>query len=96
MIKHIVVFQFEGLDAAKEAEMTAAFHAMFDQIPELRSLSFGPNLSPRDKTFTHALVEEFDDMDALARYVAHPVHDKLVQDFVAPYAKTRHIVDYEL
>jgi hypothetical protein len=96
MIKHVVNFKFKEMPPAQEAALKAAMLAMVGPIPELRSLSFGRNISPRDTTYTHCLVEEFDDMEALGRYVVHPVHEALLEEHIKPWVEHRTIVDYEM
>ena len=94
MIKHIVVFDFSGITADQEVGLTKAMYNMMGKIPELKSLSFGRNISERSKTYTHALLEEFEDMEAVGRYLVHPIHEQLLEDYVKPLCKDRAIVDY--
>lgn len=94
MIKHVVAFKMEGQTPAQAQAMLAACRGLLAQIPELKSFSMGTNISPRDQSHTHCLVSEFDDMEAVMRYVAHPAHVEVLNTHIAPYATSRMIVDY--
>ncbi|MNS12986.1 Stress responsive A/B Barrel Domain protein [compost metagenome] len=95
MIKHVVAFRLnEGVSAQQEDAMLQAFRALEGQIPELHSFTIGRNLSDRDQTYTHCLVAEMDDMDAVGRYLVHPAHKAAVDDHLAPIMEHRIVVDY--
>lgn len=94
MIKHVVAFRIKEVPAEQEEALLAAFRALGDQIPELHSFTVGRNLSDRDQTYTHCLVAEMDDMDAVGRYLVHPAHKAAVDDHLAPIMESRVIVDY--
>jgi hypothetical protein len=94
MIKHVVAFRLKEVSAEQEAAMLAAFRALEGQIPELRSFTIGRNVSDRDQSYTHCLVAEMDDMDAVGRYLVHPAHKAAVDDHLAPIMEHRIVVDY--
>ncbi|MEB3196175.1 MAG: Dabb family protein [Candidatus Sericytochromatia bacterium] len=94
MLKHLVLFQIEGQTEAQETAMIAAFEGLVDTIPELHSLRMGRNVSPRDTTYSHALVSEHDDLDGCLAYVNHPAHQAAIAAHLAPYMKARAIVDF--
>ena len=96
MLKHVVAFKLEGQSPDQEAAMLAACRGLMGVIPELKSFSMGRNYSPRDDQFTHALVTEFDDLDACMRYVNDPRHVEVVNAHIAPFVKARMIVDYDM
>lgn len=95
MIKHVVNFVFKEMPADAEAALGTAARGMMGKIPELRAAAFGRNISPRDRTYTHCLVTEFDDMAAVGRYLVHPLHEAFIHDNVQPWMKSRTIVDFE-
>ena len=95
MIKHIAAFRLEGQTPEQEEAMLAAVRGLQGKIPELKNFTVGRNISPRDPSMTHCLVMEFDDMDAMMRYVDHPLHVEVVEQHIAPYRKARMIADYE-
>ena len=96
MIKHVVAFQLEGMSETQEAAMLEAFRALEAQIPELKSVSMGRNVSDRDQTYTHCLVTEMDDMAAVGRYLVHPAHQSAVTEHLQPFMKARAVIDYEI
>lgn len=96
MIRHVVGIRFKpDATPAQIAQFLAAFRALSTQIPELRSLSVGPNLTDRDATCTYALSSTFDDMEAVGRYLVHPAHVEAVTKHLAPIMEQRVIIDIE-
>lgn len=96
MIKHVVAFTLKEMTADQEAALLAAFNGLVGVIPELKSFSMGRNVSDRDQTFTHCLVSEMEDMEAVRRYLVHPAHERAVEEHLKPVMISRAIVDYEV
>lgn len=94
MIKHIVSLDFSGIPAELEPKLLEAMLGLI-AIPDMKAITAGRNVSERDKTYTHAMSQDFEDMEAVGRYLVHPIHEQFLTDFVKPYCKTRAIVDYE-
>jgi hypothetical protein len=65
-------------------------------IPEIRHLSFGPNLAPGADEWPWVLVVHVEDMSALKRYAEHPAHRKVVQVLLTPIRQERLAVDVEM
>jgi len=96
VIRHIVGFRFKpDTTPAQIADFLAAFRALGEQIPELRSLSVGPNLTDRDVSFPYLLNGSFDDMAALGRYLVHPAHVEAIATYLTPILEQRVILDIE-
>ena len=96
MIHHIVLFRFiEGASSMQVTAVGEALRAMRDTIPEVRGVTFGPNLGATSGEWSHVLVVEVDDMAAVGRYAAHPVHLDLVQRHIVPIREARLAVDVE-
>ena len=57
---------------------------------------FGPNLAPEPQQYTHVLVVVCDDMAAVNRYAAHPVHRDVVANYTTPILATRVAVDLDV
>ena len=75
MIRHIFVGTAkEEVTPEQIEELLNAWRELPGQIAELRSLTPGRNISPRDQKYTVALVADFDDMEAWNRYMDHPAH----------------------
>jgi len=96
MLKHMVMFRLEGQTPEQEAEMIRVFEALGADIPDVRNLRMGRNVSPRDDQFTHGLYSEHDDVEQCLRYVNHRAHQEAVASHLAPFMKARAIVDFEV
>lgn len=94
MIRHIVGFRFKpGTTPTQVAEFLAAFSCLAEQIPEIRTLTVGPNLSDRDASFPYLLNSTFDDAHALDRYLIHPAHVEALTTHLMPFLEQRVILD---
>ena len=95
MIKHVVLVKIKpGTAQEKIDAMVAGYISMKNAIPELVSWSMGPNLRG-DGEYTHAMVAVVEDLEALKRYVEHPLHQKVSTELGRPIFETRVIGDYE-
>ncbi|MEO8635153.1 MAG: Dabb family protein [Gemmatimonadales bacterium] len=96
MIQHIVCFRFTaGATVAQIAEAGAGLLGMTGRIPDIRRISFVPNLAPSVTEYSHVLTVELDDMAAVQRYADHPVHVETVARFLAPIREARLALDIE-
>lgn len=94
MIRHVVGFRFKPQTTPSQiAQFLAAFRALGGQIPEIRSLSVGPNLTDRDATCPYILSASFDDMEAVGRYLVHPAHVEALAKHLTPILEQRIILD---
>lgn len=96
MIQHVVLFRFRAdADPARLVQTAQALRDMQGRIPEVRAVSFGPNLGPSARDWSHVLVVSCDDMDAVHRYIDHPVHRETVERYITPIRDARLAVDVE-
>jgi hypothetical protein len=96
MIHHIVAFRFKaGTTAEQIGHAGKALLGMNGRIPEIRAIRWGPNFGPSTNEYTHVLTVVLDDMAAVNRYVAHPVHVQVVADALAPIREARLALDVE-
>jgi hypothetical protein len=76
-VRHVVVFRFKP-DASpdKIQQITAAFAALKDQIPNVLSFEHGVNNSPEklNQGFTHVYQLTFTNAAARDAYLVHPAH----------------------
>jgi len=98
MLKHIVMWklqpQAEGASAAQNAlELKKRLENLKTFIPEILELEVGLPLKPVESMPDVVLVSAFQDEAALAAYVKHPEHQKVVA-FVNKIIASRHVVDY--
>lgn len=89
MLRHVAMFKFkEGISDAQRAEARDALQALKGVVPSLREMTAGLNkehsLYPRapERNWDMVLVADFDDLDGLESYFAHPVM-KAASDLVA-------------
>jgi Stress responsive A/B Barrel Domain len=89
MLRHVAMFKFkEGISDAQKAEARDALNALKGVVPSLREMTTGLNkehdLYPRasERNWDMVLVADFDDLDGLKSYFAHPVM-KAASDLVA-------------
>jgi len=97
MIQHIVLFKIkESVTLGQIVEAGEALRAMKNEIPEIKAVSFGPNLGPSVKEYSHVLIITCEDMGAVQRYLDHPVHRETVARLVAPIREGRLAADVEV
>lgn len=63
-------------------------------IPEIRGLSFGPDLGLGEHNADYAIIVDFDDEEAFSRYLAHPAHGRMVGEFLKPILESRSAVQF--
>jgi quinol monooxygenase YgiN len=97
MIRHIVLIDFLP-EASQEAvdEAIDRLNALPSQIPEIRAWRIHETIATRNGSYRFALVSEFDDLDAVERYLAHPAHDAVVAanaSILRSFAENDHAID---
>lgn len=100
VIKHIVVWCFKdealGVPKAENlARAAAAIEALRDLVPEVRRLEIGVDIGADHDPADLALYVEFDSVEDLHAYQAHPEHVKVAQ-LIGEMRETRAVVDYEV
>lgn len=97
MIKHIVMWNVLGIDAAERERnaqrIKAAFEGIRHRIPGLLKLEIGLDQSHVDYACDVVLYSEFESLQALAEYAIHPEHTRVRQELEG-LRITRHQVDY--
>ena len=98
MVKHIVLFQLmPDMEPARRLEVMRAFKEGIEALPReisfIRNIEVGLNANP-DEAFDIALYSEFDTMDDVRAYAAHPAH-LAVAALLKDCKKSRSCVDYE-
>src|SRR5690242_10905764 len=85
VVEHIVLFRWteEASQESIESAM-AELRGLKGKIADVVDLSCGANFSGSAKGYTHGLVGRFTDRAALEAYLAHPEHQRAVQNFINP------------
>jgi heme-degrading monooxygenase HmoA len=98
-IKHIVMWNVRGDDAATRAANLALLKSEFEslrgRIPGLLHVEVGIDESRIDYACDVVLVTEFASREALASYAEHPEHLR-VRRALGDMRSSRHQVDYEV
>lgn len=99
MIKHIVMWNVGGDDAATRghnlALLKSEFESLRGRVPGLLRLEIGVDESRVDYACDVVLYSEFESRQALAAYAEHPEHLR-VKRALGALRTARHQVDYEV
>lgn len=80
MIKHIVFFKFKPeLSKSDREKIIEKLNTLPEKIDFIRSFEAGIDLIGSPRSWDGALVETFDDLDALNRYQVHDDHIPIIQ-----------------
>ncbi|MFF1571206.1 Dabb family protein [Leifsonia sp. NPDC058292] len=98
-IRHVVSWKLATADPAERAEQAATIkrglEALPASIPEILALEVGVNALSPEANFDVVLISDFDDADAIARYVEHPEHEK-VASYIRSVVQARSAVDFQV
>ena len=96
LLRHVVMFRFkdgaprEGIEAVEKA-----FFALKNNIPLIRSLEWGTDVSPEgiSQGFTHLFLVTFDSEKDRDAYLPHPAH-KAFGNVLKPVIDKVMVIDY--
>lgn len=95
MLRHVAVFTFRSdTPPAQLAALEDGLARLPGLVPEIRGYTYGRDagLAPGNDQF--AVVADFDDAAAYARYAAHPDHQRLIATLIRPIMATRHAIQF--
>lgn len=99
MIKHIVMIRIKDEDAKqrllKARALKLAIESLMGQVPELKSMEVGLNLSTKPSAYDLVLTSEFESLESLDAYRVHPEHQKVLELLYEVMDQTA-VVDYEI
>jgi len=94
-LRHINLLRWkDGTTQAAVDALGGELQRMAREIPEVRTLSYGPDLGLMDGNADFIIQEEFDDAGAFRRYAAHPAHERMIRDFLRPILAARHAIQF--
>ena len=97
LLRHVVMFKFKD-SASKEMieAVEKAFVGLQDDIPLIRSLEWGTNVSPEgiNQGFTHCFLLTFASEADRDAYLPHPAH-KAFGDLLNPVIDKVMVIDYQ-
>lgn len=75
--------------------MSSALNDLPAQIPVIRSTRHGRDIGQRPTNFDYSLVSEFDSIEELHVYLAHPAHQDVAANYVLELSETMNSVQFE-
>jgi Stress responsive A/B Barrel Domain len=99
MIRHIILMKMaeeaEGRSGKENMELLKTkLEALPSKIQEIKFYEVGVNMVETPNSYDLVLVSEFESLDTLKIYIAHPEHRKVVE-FLSKVVADRKSVDYE-
>lgn len=84
MIRHILLVRASGESGLRLSALFARIAALQGRLPGLLAVTFGPSKSPEnlERGFTHGLVADFADWDALRRYADDAEHQEVGAELI--------------
>jgi len=81
---HVLLLRISPHKAHRMAELAAALEGLRERLPGFLFCTGGPysSLEGLNQGYTHGFVMTFTDAGARDRYLTHPDHEKLKQDFL--------------
>jgi Stress responsive A/B Barrel Domain. len=96
-LRHVVTWKIAEVEPALKAEQIArirsGLEALLPLVPGIRALEVGVNDVSSPGNWDLVLVADYDDADALRRYVEHPEHQK-VAGYIRSVVSERSAVDF--
>jgi Stress responsive A/B Barrel Domain len=94
MLQHIVLFKWKaGTTDAQVKQAFAQAEDLVNGIDGVERITLGRNRGDTDHGFTHALVVNVADEDALTAYLSHPVRQRYITEVLGPIEAERIEVD---
>ena len=95
MIKHMVLFRFRPETGEHmRARVLDGMRALPSRFPAMKRFALGENVSKRDRTFTHAMTIEFDELEQLEAYLDAQDHESFVVLSFRPHVEERAIMSF--
>ena len=96
MIRHVAVFRFTPeFDETQRREWMQMVARLPQHIPQIRSMSVGPDVVGGVNSHDVAIVADFDNLEDLQTYSTHPAHQPVL-DMSGPVKESLAVVDFEL
>jgi stress responsive alpha/beta barrel protein len=97
MLRHVNLLAWkDGTEQAAIDALAEHLSGYAAEIPEIRDLSFGPDLRLAERNADFAIIVDFDDEEAFSRYLTHPAHDRMVGVFLKPILESRHAIQFHV
>ena len=97
MVRHVVLLSWnDKVDDAAVQAVTEGLASLPDQIPEIRSYQFGPDLQLNNRNADYVLIADFDSPEDFNSYVPHPAHVDLMKNLCGPILESFRSVQFDL
>lgn len=97
MLRHVNLLTWkDGAEQAAVDALSEHLSTYARQIPEIRHLSFGPDLGLAENNADFCIVVDFEDGEAFSRYLAHPAHGRMVSEFLKPILESRQAIQFQV
>lgn len=96
MIRHVVLFRWApSFTNEIKQQWIAGLDQLEGNIPGLLKLTHGPDVLKAARSWDHAIVADFESLDAVAVYDSHPLHEA-IKPLSLPNVAEIAAVDFEL
>jgi hypothetical protein len=97
MLRHVVLLNWtrEATGAQKQA-VASELGKLPGVIDAIRRYQFGPDAGINPGNCDFAVLAEFDDVDGYLAYRDHPVHRKVIEDYISPIVASRSAIQYRI
>ena len=94
MIRHIVFFKLKDNSKANKQRIKDAILPLKEKIDVIKFYQVGINFSNEERAYDLALVSDFDSIEDLKSYAAHPEHLEVISQLKNEGVTTK-VVDFE-
>lgn len=96
MIRHVVLFKWApSFTPETKAQWLAGLDQLEGSIPGLLRLTHGADVVGAARSWDHAIVADFESLDAIGVYDTHPLHEA-IKPFSLPNVDVIAAVDFPL
>jgi hypothetical protein len=92
MIRHVVIFKTK--ENAPLNEIKTKIENLKNKIKEIKHIEVGIDIRFDKNPSDFCIITEVENIKDLQIYATHPEHLKVIE-FIKPFIKERHVVDYE-
>ncbi|SRR5690348_13719685 len=95
MFRHVIMFRWKEEATDEQKQTLSGFAALPEYVPEIRFWSFGNDVKLYPESYDFVIIADFDDVDAYLRYRDHPIHLKMIAEYVTPILSHDIRIQYE-
>jgi hypothetical protein len=97
MIRHVVLLKWNEKCTPTAVEaVTRGLATLPEQIPEILSYQFGPDLQLGKRNADYVLIADFESAEDFEKYVPHPAHVDLLTNLTGPILESFTSAQFEI